>query len=254
MNASSIELFMRCHRPWFGGEDDPRIAKAVRAADRDATLKTQLAAQLALDERCVREVAGIALPPGLPLRLAALPEQAEEGGLDYKNLARQPAFIAIAIAIVVFLGLGIYAAMMHMQSFPGKDDVERMVEINDTTSGSDFHIKSAEIGNLEDWMFSNYGFEDFYVPQQFANFKTVGCRVFKQDGLPVAQFAMDQHDMLFYMFKADNFGVKVEPADHWRIFTDDAWVAAVRQHGESCFMVAFRGARRDMEQVIAAPH
>lgn len=250
MNAASAEIFMRCHRPWLRAEDDPRIAKALRAAERDPALKAQLASQLQLDEQCQRAIGDIQPPADLAARIAAIPAHEEERGFDFKTFARQPAFLAIVIALVVFLGWGIYAAMMRMEDFPGREDVERMVEINDTTTGADFQIKAAEIGNLADWMFSKYGFESFYVPPQFASAKTVGCRVFKQDDLPVAQFAIDQNDMLFYMFKADDFGVKIEPADHWRIFKDDAWVAAVQQHGENCFMIAFRGGKRDMERVV----
>lgn len=245
---------MRCHRPWLAAGEDPRIARAVRAAERDAVLKEAYARQAALDDAMMREIAAVPLPEDLAARLDAMPERSEHHGMDFRAMMRQPVAIAIAIALVVFLGWGIFAALTRMDSFPGKEDVERMIEGNDTASATDFRLKTAEVGNLADWMFSNFGFENFYVPPELAACKTAGCRVFRQDTLPVAEYAIADHDMIFYMFKADDFGVKVKPAGQWRLFTDEGWVAAVQQHEESCFMVAFRGTKRDMERFLAGAH
>ena len=127
----------------------------------------------------------------------------------------------------------------------------RLVEINDAMSGMELEPKSAQLGNLEDWLFSKYGFEDFYVPPALDGFKTVGARVFKQDGDPVAQFAVEQNNMICYMFHADDLGVHLDPQDKWRVFVDDDWVAALQQHDDSCFMIAFRGTRAEMEKFLA---
>ena len=40
--------------------------------------------------------------------------------------------------------------------------------------------------------------------------------------------AVEQHQMLLYIFSADDFAVQVEPADRWRIFQQDEWAAAIR--------------------------
>src|SRR5205823_2263293 len=138
-----------------------------------------------------------------------------------------------------------------MQNFPGRDSAMRMVEITDEMSGMELEPKVAKAGDLEDWLFSK-GFDGYYVPPEFADLKTLGGRVFKQDGFPVAQVAIEKNSMLFYVFRAENFGVKIDPPEKWRIFEDEDWVAAVRAHDDTCFMLAFRGKRADMRNFLAA--
>jgi hypothetical protein len=244
---------MRCHRPGEVPGEDARVQKAARAAARDETLKKKLAAQIALDERCARLVNSIALPLALVEKLAALPEPEETHRFHWRAGLKQPPILAACIAFAVMIGWGIYFAVNHFDEFPGKEKVEQMVALNDEMSGMEMEIKSAPVGNLEDWLFSRYKFESFYVPPQFVGYKTVGCRVFKQvNGLPVAQLAIEEHNMLFYMFSAKDFGVKIAPADQWKLFKEEDWVAAIQQHEGSCFMVAFRGSKQQMREFLAA--
>jgi hypothetical protein len=69
--------------------------------------------------------------------------------------------------------------------------------------------------------------------------------------MPVAQVAVEDPNMVFYSFKADDFGVNIKPNDTWRVFEDGEWVAAVQQHDDDCFMVAFKGTRGEMEDFLA---
>ena len=72
MSPEAAEIFMRCHRPGADGSgDDPRIEKAARMAGRDDELKTRLAEQAALDERCTRIVNTILHLPLSPFRTRA---------------------------------------------------------------------------------------------------------------------------------------------------------------------------------------
>ena len=253
MNLQSAELFLSCHRPGTR-PDDARIQKAVKLAGRDDRLKTQLAGQTEFDERVLREIDELALPEGLAERMQACMPDSVRSSFQWRMLIRQPAFLAVLIALLVIGGWAIYFAWNRMQSFPGKENAAQLVEINDEMSGLELEPKSAELGNLEDWFFSKYGFEDFYVPPTFASYKTVGCRVFKQDGAPVAQIAIEKNNMICYMFHADDLGVKIAPADEWRVFIDEDWVAAIQQHEESCFMIAFRGKRAAMREFLSGLH
>jgi hypothetical protein len=58
--------------------------------------------------------------------------------------------------------------------------------------------------------------------------------------------------MIFFSFKAEDFGVTLPANDEWHIFTDGDWVAALQQHDEECFMVTFRGSTSDMQTLLSA--
>ena len=134
-------------------------------------------------------------------------------------------------------------------SFPGKDSVMRMVEVNDEMTGMEMEPKKDTAAALDDWFFDKYGFEDYWLPKGFGDYETAGARLFKQDDEPVAQVAIPDHNMVFFSFKAEDFGVNL-PNDKWHTFNDGEWVAAVRQHDEECFMVTFRGSAGDMKDFL----
>lgn len=241
---------MQCHLPGLPGVEEARIAKAVRTAANEPELKDELDRQRTLDEENVAALEAVGLPPALLARLAAA-VPAETKPFSGKNSLRQPVILAILIGALVMLGWGGYAFWNRENSFPGKDDVLRMVEVNDEMSDTAMEPKTGKVGALDDWFFSKFGFEDFYVPPGFGDYQAVLARLFKQDGMPVAQVAVEDHSMIFYSFKAEDFGVKVEPNDTWRIFQDGEWVAALQQHEEECFMVAFRGTKAEMEGFLS---
>ncbi len=89
------------------------------------------------------------------------------------------------------------------------------------------------------------------MPAELSELKIVGGRVFKQDGLAVAQIALEKNSMLAYVFRADDFGVKISPPDRWRVFQDDEWVSAIQVHDGMCFMLTFRGSKADMQSFLA---
>jgi hypothetical protein len=71
----------------------------------------------------------------------------------------------------------------------------------------------------------------------------------------VAQFAVgdtQQNSMrcLVFQFHASEFGVQLPEEHAWKVITQDAWVGAIRQHGDHCFLIAFRGTKADMEEFL----
>jgi hypothetical protein len=93
--------------------------------------------------------------------------------------------------------------------------------------------------------------EHYAVPKQFANIKTVGCRVFKFNGATVAQImAVADKEVLFYMFPSDDLGIKV-PNGKWEIVEDENWVGGVTGVNDTCFLVAFKGSKEDMKEFLA---
>jgi hypothetical protein len=188
------------------------------------------------------------LPQVLLTKLAAGPEPSVRV-LSGKAVLLQPVVLAILIGTVVLLGWGGITLWNRAHSFSGKDSAIRMVEVNDEMTGMEMEPKKGLAGALNDWFFDKYGFEDYFLPVGFEDYQTVGARLFKQDGEPVAQVAIEENNMIFYSFKAEDFGVAL-PSDQWHIFGDGEWVAALQQHDDECFMVAFRGSYSDMEDFL----
>jgi hypothetical protein len=239
---------MQCHCAGLPGTEDPRIAKAVRAAEKDPALQGELARQRAFDERHLTAVEQVVLPQGLLGKLAAS-QGTEIRKLSGKAILLQPVVLAIAIGAAVLLGWGGVTLWNRANSFPGKDSVMRMVEVNDEMTGMEMEPKKELAAALNDWFFDKYGFEDYFLPAGFENYQTAGARLFKQDDEPVAQVAIPDHNMIFFSFKAEDFGVSL-PNDEWHTFRDGEWVAAVQQHDEECFMVSFRGSTGEMRDFL----
>jgi hypothetical protein len=242
-------VLMQCHCAGLPGTEDPRIVKAVRIAEKDAALQGELARQRAQDARHLTAVEQLMLPQALLAKLAS-GKEASGPALSGKAALRQPVVLAILIGALVLLGWGGVTLWNRAHAFPGKDSAIRMVEVNDEMTGMEMEPKKAMTGALNDWYFDKYGFEDYFVPAGFENYQTVGARMFKQDGEPVAQVAIEENNMIFYSFRAEDFGVAL-PNDQWQIFKDGEWVSGLQQHDDECFMVTFRGSTGDMEEFLS---
>jgi hypothetical protein len=243
-------ILIQCHCAGLPGTEDPLIARAVRAAEKEPALQAELARQRGFDERALAALDQVILPQPLLARLAAGPA-AEARPLSGKGALLQPVVVAIFIAAAVLLGWGGVTLWNRAHSFPGKDDAMRMVEVNDQMTGMEMEPRKGLASALDDWFFDKYGFEDYFLAPGFENYHTVGARLFKQDDGSVAQVAIEENNMIFFSFKADDFGLAL-PNDQWRIFTDGEWAAALWKHDEECFMVTFRGSSGDMEDFLAS--
>ncbi len=250
MKSEEAAILMQCHCAGLPGTEDPRISKAVRMAEKEAELREEFARQRVFDERNIAAVDHVMLPQSLVARLAAGHAGAGRK-MSGKAFFAQPVGLAIVIGAAVLLGWGGVTLWNRAHSFPGKDSVMRLVEVNDEMTGMEMEPKKVPAAALNDWFFDKYGFEDYFLPAGFENFETAGARLFKQDDEPVAQVAIPELNMIFFSFKAEDFGVSL-PNDEWHTFRDGEWVAAVLQHDEECFMVSFRGSRADMDDFLNA--
>jgi len=248
VKSEEAAVYMQCHCAGLPGTEDPRIAKAVRVAQKDPGLKPALARQMEMDGRNLGALEQVMLPPAFPARLAA-GHAAAARPLAGKAFFLQPVVLAIVIGAIVLLGWGAVSLWNRAQDFPGKDNLMQMVEVNDEMTGMEMEPKKDSAAALDDWFFDKYGFEDYYLAPGFENYQTAGARLFKQAGQAVAQVAIPDHNMVFFSFKAEDFGVTL-PNDQWRTFRDGDWVAAVVQHDDECFMVTFRGSASDMDSLL----
>jgi hypothetical protein len=56
--------------------------------------------------------------------------------------------------------------------------------------------------------------------------------------------------MYFYCFSSQPLGINVVPEGSWRITESDRSVLAIREEKGMCFLVAFRGSKRDMKGLL----
>ena len=245
MNAKSAEQFIQCHCGPGLSSGDASVRKALKFAAKRETLKKELEEQLELDARALKWIDGIALPTDLEQLFLDDEEEPVTTGFNWKAAWRQPPFLALLIALLVLFGW--VFTLVRADHFPGRETVQQLIDATEEMTGSELDPKTTETGLLGDWLFSQYGFENFFVPEELSHLKTAGCRVLKLNGIPVAQIAVQKHESFLFVFQADDLGVKINPPDQWRIFEMDDWCVAIQSHEKGCIMLAFHGSQAEMQ-------
>jgi len=248
MNLKGAQSILKCYRPGKPGALDPQFQKALRIAEGVPEMKATLDAQVEFDDRQVGAIKTIAPGEDFLNKIDGTLEHLQKG-FQWSAL-KQPPFLAGLIAILVVIGVLIYFGLDYMENFPGKDSAERMIDMTEEMTGIELEPKVAEAGDLEDWFFSK-GYENFRMLPELAHMKTAGARVFRQEGCPVAQIAIENHSLLLYIFHSDDFGVQIDPPERWRYFQQGRWAVAIRSQADTVFMVAFRGKTAEMKEFIA---
>ena len=229
----------------------PRIAKAVRAAEKEAGLKEELARQRKLDAENLAALEQVTLAAALLARIAAA-DPAEPSLSPAKHALQAAGGAGDPHRRAGHAVLGRVCAVEPGAFVPGQGrrDPDGGCERRNDRYGDGAEIRQG--GALDDWFFSNTGLRIFMCRPGFRRLRGgAGARLFKQDGMPVAQVAVEDHHMVFYSFKADDFGVSVQPNDTWRIFEDGDWVAAVQAARGGMLHGGIPGDEREMEEFLA---
>ena len=248
MNLKGAQSVLKCYRPGKPGASDPQFQKALRMAEGVPEMKAALDAQVEFDDRQAEIIKTVSPGEEFLNKIDGTLENLQKG--FQWSVLKQPPFLAGLIAILVVIWVLVYFGLDYMAQFPGKESAERMIDMTEDMTGIELEPKVAEAGTLEDWFFSK-GYENFRMLPEFSNMKTVGGRVFRQDGCPVAQIAIEEHSMLLYIFHSDDFGVQIDPPERWRYFQQGRWAVAIRGDADTVFMVAFRGKTPEMKEFIA---
>ncbi len=247
MNAETAETLLRCFRP--GQTSDGRMQKAVKFAEQDPELQKKFAEQVAFDEQIIDVIHFITPPDNLREKLTDLSAQprAEKKGLRRHII--NPAVLTAIVGVVLLLAVIGFFVKEGMEKFPGRENVERLLGTAAKMSGAEFEALTTTTDHLGDWLYM-HNYEGFEVLPELAALPVVGSRVFRQDGAAVAQAVVDKHESLLFEFHASEFGVQLPSGDDWVLLTRDEWVGAVRQRGDHCFLLAFRGSKSDMHQFL----
>jgi len=89
-----------------------------------------------------------------------------------------------------------------------------------------------------------HGLEHYDVPAEFADFGTIGCRVFEDDeSRRIAQIWVSEKRMRSFSFQRERQkSGAVMRFPGWRfIVHQEGWTGAVIEHSGVCFMAAVRG-------------
>src|SRR5216117_3253330 len=174
----------------------------------------------------------------------------------WKKMARNPAVLAISIAVMVIAGVSVFNLLSHLNDFPGSGTARKLLTVAASTRPVMLDPVSAEAGTLSDLFFMKHGLEHYDVPDEFADFQTIGCRVFDDDeSQRIAQIWVAEKRMQFFLFPAerDSKTGAVLAFPGWRYVRQEGWVGAVTEHNGVCFMAALRGQERDLKPYLSGP-
>ncbi len=246
MNAHEAEPYLALHRE--GRRSGGRVQKAVRYAEGHDTLQRKLEEQDVFDRQILRAVQSIRPPENFRKKLR---EVVAATGKPVRNCPPYlcAAMLAAAIGVLVIIGFTVWTVMEKMETFPGRESVERMLAATSRMSGVELEPMATTSGTLGDWFYMR-GFEGYTLPPEISALPVVGSRVLRVDGHPIAQLAVDRQNAILYVFRAADFGVQLKATGTWRMLDHEDWVAGVRRDGGICYMVALRGEEEELRTFL----
>jgi hypothetical protein len=244
-------------------EFDDQVAhelSSLKLADAHAGALETLLSQPNLSQNSEANLTGAATrhePPGAKpqnlIETRSEDGEAEEEDEEEPTRRARPRTIVLAVGVglVATLCMVIFLISDRLNSFEGADRIGELLESANTLTGDEFEAVETKAGDLEDWFFLKHGLEHYAVPKQFANIKTVGCRVFKFDGATIGQImAVTDKEVLLYIFPSHDLGIKIRKGK-WEIVEDEKWVGGATGNNDSCFLVAFKGNKDDMKEFLS---
>ena len=247
MSPETAETLFRCYRT--GRDADSRTQKAVKFAEQDPELSRKLSEQIQFDENIIETIHFIKPPDNLRQKLSALSPQPEAEQKKLRKHAINPAVLTALLGVLVLVGVVGFFLWERMEKFPGRESVEGLLGTAAKMTGAELEPLETTTSQLGDWLYMR-GFEGYEVPAEFATLPVLGSRVFTYDGRKVAQAAVDKHDSLLYQFHASHFGIELPSNGDWVVLSREGWVGAVRQRGDHCLLVAFRGSKAEMRDFL----
>ena len=248
MKTEDAATLIPLHRP--GREASGPLKKAIALAEQDPALSVQLAAQRAFDQQFVGVINSIAPPENLRAKLREAGARPDAERPQLRSHAFHPAVLTAILGGLLIVGFLAWTVMERMENFAGREAAERMLSTTSKMSGMELDPVSTTAGAMEDWFYMR-GFEGYALPPELSALPAVGSRVYRSEGHPIAQIAVDRHESLVYVFRASDFGVELPADQPWHLLEHEGWVAALRRHEDICSMLAFRGKKAEMREFLA---
>jgi len=169
-------------------------------------------------------------------------------------MARNPAVLAISIAVVVIAGVSVFQVLSRLNDFPGSATARKLLTVAASTRPVMLDPVSTEAGTLSDLFFMKHGLEHYDVPAEFGDFRTIGCRVFEdEESRRIAQIWLAEKRMQLFLFPAERNPKTgaVLRFPGWRYVHQEGWAGAVTERNGVCFMAALRGNEKDLASYIS---
>jgi hypothetical protein len=242
-------------------EFDDKVAQelaSLKLADSQAAAFASLLSAPSVNAHSKGNLIGTAKPDetrGEPSRTSSeaqsKEEEEEEEGEAPTRARPRTILFAVGVGLVATVCMVIFLISDRLNSFEGADRISELLDSANDLTGDEFEAVETKAGDLQDWFFLKHGLEHYAVPKQFANIKTVGCRVFKFNGATVAQImAVADKEILLYMFPSNELGIKIRKGK-WEIVEDERWVGGVSGINNTCFLVAFQGNKDEMKEFLS---
>jgi hypothetical protein len=173
----------------------------------------------------------------------------------WKTIARNPAILAIAIAVVVITAVFVFQFIEHRNDFPGAETARRLLTTASSSRSVLLDPVKTDSGALGDLFFMKHRLEHYDVPPEFADLKTIGCRVFDdEDSRRIAQIWVVEQRMQFFLFPAERDAKtgRVLAFPGWRyVKNQEGWTGVVAERNGVCFMAALRGPQKDLARYVS---
>jgi hypothetical protein len=172
----------------------------------------------------------------------------------WKTTARNPAVLAIGIAVAVIAAVFALHVVERMNDFPGAETARKLLTTASSSRSILLDPVKTDAGSLSDLFFMKHRLEHYDVPPEFADFQTLGCRVFDdEDSRRIAQIWVVEKRMQFFLFPAER-DAKTGAAREfsgWRYVDQEGWTGVVQERNGVCFMAALRGPEKDLAPYIS---
>jgi len=172
----------------------------------------------------------------------------------WKKYAQNPVFLATGIAGIVIAVILIFQLIDRLNRFPGEPTALRLLTTASSNKSMILDPVKTDAGRLGDFFFMKHRLVHYDIPPEFADLKTIGCRVFDdEEGQCIAQVWVVEKKMQFFLFPAarDLKTGKVKEFFGWRYVNQERWTGAVKEEGGVCFMAALRGNEKDLAPYVS---
>jgi hypothetical protein len=172
----------------------------------------------------------------------------------WNRYVQNPAFLATGIAVLVIAIVGAIQLIDRLNRFPGQTTAQRLLITASSNKSMMLDPVKTDAGALGDFLFMKHRLVHYDVPPEFADLKTIGCRVFDdEEGQRVAQIWVVEEKMQFFMFPAerDPKTGKAKEFLGWRYVDQERWTGVVKEDQGVCFMAALRGSEKDLAPYVS---
>jgi hypothetical protein len=157
-------------------------------------------------------------------------------------------FLAVGVCFIAALCVIGYIVWDQMNSFKGADQISELLNSTNGLTGDEFEAVETTTDSLKDWFLLKN--EHFAVPKEFGPTKTIASRVVPFRNANIGEvMAKDDRELLYFLFDPADLGVKLQQGK-WEIVEGERLVGAVTTVESTCFVVAFRGKREDMQAYL----